>query len=162
MIRRPPRSTLFPYTTLFRSPRILAAQGDTAARRLVGTSPRFRRFVDAQLQIFAQVPSDVCAYLYAAVALAQPLRGMHAIGGGAQSLADALVESIKQSGGAVRFDTTALRLAFHSKGPPAGGTPPSGETGEARRAGRSNPTGRDTYGKLVRADRTPAALRARP
>src|SRR2546427_8551046 len=25
MIRRPPRSTLFPYTTLFRSPRLLAA-----------------------------------------------------------------------------------------------------------------------------------------
>src|SRR3712207_8000985 len=25
MIRRPPRSTLFPYTTLFRSPRVLAA-----------------------------------------------------------------------------------------------------------------------------------------
>src|SRR2546427_1398816 len=26
MIRRPPRSTLFPYTTLFRSPRLLAAR----------------------------------------------------------------------------------------------------------------------------------------
>src|SRR2546430_6230390 len=26
MIRRPPRSTLFPYTTLFRSPRVLARQ----------------------------------------------------------------------------------------------------------------------------------------
>src|SRR2546427_1559691 len=26
MIRRPPRSTLFPYTTLFRSPRILSAK----------------------------------------------------------------------------------------------------------------------------------------
>src|SRR2546423_13475016 len=136
MIRRPPRSTLFPYTTLFRSPRILAAQGDTAARRLVGTSPRFRRFVDAQLQIFAQVPSDVCAYLYAAVALAQPLRGMHAIGGGAQSLADALVESIKQSGGAARIDTTAPRLAIHSEGRAAGGTPPSGAAGRGAGAGR--------------------------
>src|SRR3712207_8141959 len=30
MIRRPPRSTLFPYTTLFRS--FLYAQGDSAAR----------------------------------------------------------------------------------------------------------------------------------
>src|SRR5215475_15496096 len=27
MIRRPPRSTLFPYTTLFRSPQLLAAPG---------------------------------------------------------------------------------------------------------------------------------------
>src|SRR2546422_8297429 len=28
MIRRPPRSTLFPYTTLFRSPRLEAARAD--------------------------------------------------------------------------------------------------------------------------------------
>src|SRR5256714_6481289 len=81
------------------APRILAAQGDTAARRLVGTSPRFRRFVDAQLQIFAQVPSDECAHLYAAVALAQPLPGMHAICSPAPALAAALVEAIKPSGG---------------------------------------------------------------
>src|SRR2546425_5867074 len=31
MIRRPPRSTLFPYTTLFRSPRVLVA--DVSRRR---------------------------------------------------------------------------------------------------------------------------------
>src|SRR5437764_9650525 len=143
------------------APRILAAQGDTAARRLVGTSPRFRRFVDAQLQIFAQVPSAECAHLSAAVALAQPLRGMYAVGGGAQSLADALVESIKRSGGTVRLDTTALRLAFDSQGRAAGVTLLSGETVGARRAVVSNLTVWDTYGKLVGADRTPAALRAR-
>src|SRR5947209_5774957 len=76
--------------------RILAVRGDTAASRLTGTSQRFRRFVDAQLQIFAQVPSGECAYLYAAVALAQPLRGMYSIAGGVQALADALVESIRR------------------------------------------------------------------
>src|SRR3712207_7200136 len=40
MIRRPPRSTLFPYTTLFRSPqqRISALWGDVAAFRN-GTKP---------------------------------------------------------------------------------------------------------------------------
>src|SRR3712207_8382585 len=34
MIRRPPRSTLFPYTTLFRSPRLLEdpAEADVARR----------------------------------------------------------------------------------------------------------------------------------
>src|SRR3712207_8186573 len=32
MIRRPPRSTLFPYTTLFRSPQHLARAGDGGAR----------------------------------------------------------------------------------------------------------------------------------
>src|SRR3712207_7597667 len=31
MIRRPPRSTLFPYTTLFRSPRTRAATGNGGA-----------------------------------------------------------------------------------------------------------------------------------
>src|SRR3989441_5989359 len=34
MIRRPPRSTLFPYTTLFRSPRARVACGSSAALRL--------------------------------------------------------------------------------------------------------------------------------
>src|SRR3989454_12208231 len=32
MIRRPPRSTLFPYTTLFRSPPPLAPRGEDGAR----------------------------------------------------------------------------------------------------------------------------------
>src|SRR2546426_3823617 len=36
MIRRPPRSTLFPYTTLFRSPRRDRAGSGAAARRAVG------------------------------------------------------------------------------------------------------------------------------
>src|SRR6266542_2240119 len=31
MIRRPPRSTLFPYTTLFRSPRLAAPEGVAGA-----------------------------------------------------------------------------------------------------------------------------------
>src|SRR3712207_8069852 len=37
MIRRPPRSTLFPYTTLFRSSRV--GGGPHAARRFPGGSP---------------------------------------------------------------------------------------------------------------------------
>src|SRR2546423_3834841 len=106
------------------APRILAAQGDTAARRLVGTSPRFRHFVDAQLQIFAQVPSEECAYLYAALALAQPLRGMHAIGGGAQSLSHAPAAIIKTSGRGGPPHPTALRPPFPPHGPGAGAPPP--------------------------------------
>src|SRR5690349_22771179 len=35
MIRRPPRSTLFPYTTLFRSPLVLAAPLGSAAGRVL-------------------------------------------------------------------------------------------------------------------------------
>src|SRR2546423_11778674 len=35
MIRRPPRSTLFPYTTLFRSPKVLVA-GENGVSRYAG------------------------------------------------------------------------------------------------------------------------------
>src|SRR5258705_8271099 len=38
MIRRPPRSTLFPYTTLFRSPR--GSHGKPGARSPASASPR--------------------------------------------------------------------------------------------------------------------------
>src|SRR5436189_3804907 len=37
MIRLPPRSTLFPYTTLFRSPQVLLEKGDRSAS---GRAPR--------------------------------------------------------------------------------------------------------------------------
>src|SRR5688572_31058293 len=43
MIRRPPRSTLFPYTTLFRSPRRLRRLGGGRHRRLArGAGPLVR------------------------------------------------------------------------------------------------------------------------
>src|SRR3712207_6986347 len=70
MIRRPPRSTLFPYTTLFRSPRLLvdgrgrllhrqvALQGEVVAALLRGLLLR-RRPVAAVLAVAAQVPRDV-------------------------------------------------------------------------------------------------------
>ena len=143
------------------APRILGARADTAAKHLADTSPRFRCFVDAQLKTFAQAPSDSCSYLYAAVALTEPLRTMYALRGGAQALADALVESIRKSGGTVRLDTTALRLAFDSRGRTNGVTLLSGETVGAARAVVSNLTVWDTYGKLVGAGQTPAHVRAR-
>src|SRR5256885_7144112 len=43
MIRRPPRSTLFPYTTLFRSPCSGAARGPGAAHRSGGRGAVQRR-----------------------------------------------------------------------------------------------------------------------
>src|SRR5258706_9347712 len=42
---------------------------DSTARHLKETSLRFRSFVDAQLQLFAQCSSADCAYAYACVAL---------------------------------------------------------------------------------------------
>src|SRR3989442_7410400 len=65
MIRRPPRSTLFPYTTLFRS-RDGAGGGvmpDTAEARLAPVSPRRGRprsaeadeaILDAAIEVFAE------------------------------------------------------------------------------------------------------------
>src|SRR3712207_8408492 len=48
MIRRPPRSTLFPYTTLFRSAvGRLAGAGEVAGRHLVRRERRARRAVIA-------------------------------------------------------------------------------------------------------------------
>lgn len=143
------------------APRILGARTETAARHLADTSARFRRFVDAQLQTFAQATSDACSYLYAAVALTEPLRPLYALRGGAQTLADALVESIRKSGGTVRLDTTALRLAFDTRGRTNGVTLLSGETVGASRAIVSNLTVWDTYGKLVGTEHTPAHVRAR-
>src|SRR3712207_7656728 len=44
MMRRPPRSTLFPYTTLFRSPPALDPRGDGAALRAADAAlPASRR-----------------------------------------------------------------------------------------------------------------------
>ncbi|HEX8098379.1 MAG TPA: NAD(P)/FAD-dependent oxidoreductase [Pyrinomonadaceae bacterium] len=141
--------------------RVLSVMNDTAARHLSAASLRFRRFVDAQLQIFAQRDADACAYLYAAVALNLPRRGMYAIRGGASALADVLVEAIKKSGGTVRLNSPVLRLSYDSGGRARGVDLLSGETVEATRAVVSNLTVWDTYGKLVGLNRTPAEVRAR-
>src|SRR3712207_7637478 len=44
MIRRPPRSTLFPYTTLFRSQRARGADAEDAVEDHVGVGGRVDRF----------------------------------------------------------------------------------------------------------------------
>src|SRR3712207_6921302 len=46
MIRRPPRSTLFPYTTLFRSPTTPAARLD---KRVLAASPRVSTATDCAI-----------------------------------------------------------------------------------------------------------------
>jgi phytoene dehydrogenase-like protein len=137
------------------------ANAETVARSLANASPRFRRFIDSQLQLFTLRASDECSRADAARALTLPRRGLYAIRGGAQSLADALTESIRRSGGKVRFDTTTLRLAYDSAGAVVGVDLLSGETVRATRAILSNLTAWDTYGKLVGASRTPSDVRAR-
>lgn len=141
--------------------RIFSAAKHTAAQHLAGTSGRFRRFIDAQLQMFGLRDSQTCAYLYAAVALTIPLRGMYGICGGIGELAKALVESIKRCGGTVRFNSTVLRLAFDTSGRAIGVDLLSGERIEATRAVISNLTVWDTYERLVGSARTPRAVRRR-
>ncbi|MDT4967009.1 MAG: hypothetical protein QOJ64_1746 [Acidobacteriota bacterium] len=133
----------------------------TTASKLGNTSPRFRRFIDAQLQIFAQGDSESCAYSDAIFPLTAPLRGLYAISGGASALADELATSIKKSGGMVRTDTTVLRLAYDASGRATGVDLMTGETVGATRAIISNLTVWDTYGKLVGLSKTPNDIRSR-
>jgi phytoene dehydrogenase-like protein len=121
-------------------------------------SPRFRSFIDVQLQTLTQCGADNLSYARAAEALTAPLRGIWAIRGGAQSLADALANSLKKSAGRLRLDSPVLRLAYGADGAPIGIDLLSGERVLAKRAIISNLTVWDTYGKLIGPGRTPAAV----
>ena len=127
---------------------------------LTDCSERFRRFIDIQLQTLTQSASDQCSLGDAALALTTPLRGMWAIRGGAQTMADALGESLKKSGGSLRLDSPVLRLAYGSDGLPVGVDLLSGERVTATRGIVSNLTVWDTYGKLIGLSRTPASISA--
>src|SRR6266513_4018815 len=126
----------------------------TIAAHFSNCSPRFRRFVDVQLQTLAQRSSDECSYELAASAL-DPQRQFWSIEGGAQLLVDTLAQSFKQSGGTLRLNSTVLRLAYGSNGVPTGVDLLSGEQVIATRAIISNLTLWDTYGKLIGPARTP-------
>jgi len=122
-------------------------------------SPRFQRFLDVQLQTLIQCQSDQCSFLQGAAALTIPLRGIWSIHGGAQALADALAESLRQSGGRLRLDSPVLRLAYESDGVPIGVDLLNGERVTARRV-ISNLTIWDTYGKLIGPGRVPSNVSA--
>jgi phytoene dehydrogenase-like protein len=151
--------------SLMREPRlaaeILSSAKHTAADKLLGVSPRFRSFVDVQLQALAQAPSEKTAYLYAALALTAPLEGMFGIRGGADALANRLAESIRRSGGRVRLNAPVLRIAYDSAGAAQGLDLLSGETLTVSRAIVSNLTIWDTYGKLIGLNHTPSEIRQR-
>ena len=138
---------------------VLASGNQTTLEHLAGASPRFRRFIDAQLQALAQSPSAEVAYLHASLALSAPRAGMFAIRGGASALAETLAESIVRSGGKIRLDAPVLRLACDSGGAAVGVDLLSGERVTASRAIVSNLTIWDTYGKLVGLNRTPTEIR---
>ena len=139
--------------------RSLTTPSEAHANTLVSSclqkcSLRFRSFIDAQLQAFFQGSSDTCSTEYAADVL-NSRRGFWSIEGGAQRLADALADSIKQSGGAVRLNAPVLRLAYGSEGQPIGVDLLNGEQVTATKTIVSNLTVWDTYGKLIGLRRTP-------
>ena len=137
---------------------IVRSSKQTTLEHLDGVSMRFRRFVDVQLQLLAQAPSNDVPYLHAALALTQPRESMFAMRGGTASLAEKLAQSIKLSGGRIRLDTPVLRLSYDSNGSAVGVDLLSGET-VASKVIVSNLTVWDTYGKLVGLNRTPAEVR---
>ena len=140
---------------------VLEATRQTVSQRLADTSFRFRRFIDIQLQLLAQTSSDSCNLARAAVALTIPRRATFSIKGGAATVAEKLADSIKQSGGRVRYNTPVLRLSYDSSGRALGVDLLSGETVAASRAVVSNLTVWDTYGKLIGLNRTPPEIRKR-
>ncbi|MEK6282080.1 MAG: NAD(P)/FAD-dependent oxidoreductase [Acidobacteriota bacterium] len=155
---RPRKS--FPFLTGRReTAQILRASQQTTLAQLEGTSLRFRRFIDVQLQALGQATSAQVSYLYAALVLSASRGGMFGIRGGASMLASNLADSVKQSGGRIRLDTPVLRLSYNSRGDATGVDLMTGETVTASRAIVSNLTIWDTYGKLVSLNRTPTEVR---
>src|SRR5687767_15214001 len=62
MLRRPPRSTLFPYTTLFRSPQIHASMAIVFTRRLAVTITMIAPMMHAQANAHTHRSQTVITY----------------------------------------------------------------------------------------------------
>lgn len=139
--------------------KILASGSEPVAVHLDGLSVRFRRFVDAQLEILAHGNSNQVSYLQTAIALTEAQEGMFAIRGGSAALGARLADSIRASGGSIRLNASVLRLAYDSTGNAVGVDLLSGEKVTASQAIVSNLTVWDTYGKLVGLNRTPPEVR---
>jgi phytoene dehydrogenase-like protein len=147
----------------FRELDLIASSGivghdEAVANLLSATSTDFRLFIDVQLQTFAQRSSVDCSIGQAAIVLGVARRGLWAIEGGGQALADRLAESFKKSGGVLRLDSPVLRLAYSSTGDVVGIDLLTGERVLANRAIISNLTIWDTYGKLIGLTRTPRSI----
>jgi phytoene dehydrogenase-like protein len=124
------------------------------------TSPRFQRFIEAQLKGFLHLDSEHCSFLSACEALSLPRRNLYSIEGGVATLAERLAESIKSSGGTIRLNSPVLRLAYNETGDAIGLDLLSGERVLATRAIISNLTIWDTYGKLIGLNKTPASIKS--
>jgi len=132
---------------------------DTVLNCASATSPRFQRFIDAQLRAFIQTPIDGCAFIPGCNALKLPRQNLYEIVGGPATLAESLAQAITKAGGKVRLNSPVLRLAYDESGKAIGVDLLSGERVFATRAVISNMTIWDTYGKLIGLNRTPSDLK---
>jgi len=131
----------------------------TAIEYADGTSNRFKAFIDAQLQAFAQTPIEHCSFISACVALSLLRHDRYTIEGGPEAVAESLADALKKSGGVLRLNAPVLRLAYDQHGETIGVDLLSGETVLANRAIISNMTVWDTYGKLVGLNKTPSHVK---
>ena len=138
---------------------LVAAETRTAHSFASNTSPRFQRFIDAQLQALLHTSIDRCTFLQACSVLSLLRCDLYSLAGGISALADALADAIRLTGGVVRFNAPVLRLAYDDKGMAVGVDLLSGERVFAKHAIISNLTVWDTYGKMVGLNRTPSTIK---
>ncbi|MCB9007211.1 MAG: FAD-dependent oxidoreductase [Ardenticatenaceae bacterium] len=97
-------------TTLRALPYLLRTVGSLALQ----DNPMFRAFLDAQLLISAQTTSDQANALYGSAALDLPRRGVNHVQGGIGTLADTLVNWIRQNGGNVLFRQQVTQIEMEN------------------------------------------------
>ncbi len=139
--------------------KLLRLKSRSLEEELKGASSRFREYIELELRVFAAALLEDSAYLPACALLHSAHQGLFALRGGAASLAERLVESIRRSGGKVRLNSSVLRLSYDSSGKATGADLLSGENLMATKAIISNMTVWDTYGKLIGLQRTPPEVK---
>ncbi|HSE30708.1 MAG TPA: FAD-dependent oxidoreductase [Pyrinomonadaceae bacterium] len=145
------------YETVARLPSEFS--NDVVLDHASSTSPRFQRFIDAQLRAFIQTPIERCAFLSGCRALTLSRGNLYEITGGIATVAESLAEAIAKVGGKVRLNSPVLRLAYDESGAAIGVDLLNGERVLATRAVISNMTIWDTYGKLIGLNRTPNEIK---
>lgn len=94
--------------------RIIADAFRPVAAHLAGMPDNLRLFIDAQLLISAQATSEHANALYGAAALDLPMRGTVHMEGGMGSIANSLVEAVRENGGKVLYRQEAVKIRMIS------------------------------------------------
>jgi C-3',4' desaturase CrtD len=100
---------------------LLADTFQPLAKRLESTppNPHLQLFIDAQLLIAAQTTSAYANALYGAAALDLPRRGVVHVENGMGSIAETLVQAVRQHGGQVHYRQAVSRIRLERQRPVA-------------------------------------------